>query len=138
MRRAAHPSGFAGAGFSATKYQCLSHARGGREGTASSEAVLVKAPAEHAVTHLSIHCILGDIPFWAGVLEHLLFSRYPSPESYHSQQMTAQGGHSQPVIDSGLVGSTDLSGRGTARAEDAQGTPTQSHIPPSIRVYEDK
>ena len=28
-------------------------------------------------------------------------------------------------------------GRGTARAEDAQGTPTQSHISPSIQVYED-
>ena len=27
--------------------------------------------------------------------------------------------------------------RGTARAEDAQGTPTQSHISPSILVYED-
>ena len=29
-------------------------------------------------------------------------------------------------------------GRGAARAEDAQGTPTQSHISPSILVYEDK
>jgi len=29
--------------------------------------------------------------------------------------------------------SRDPSGRGTARAEDAQGTPTQSHITPSIR-----
>ena len=29
-------------------------------------------------------------------------------------------------------------GRGTTRAEDAQGTPTQSHILPSILVYEDK
>ena len=27
--------------------------------------------------------------------------------------------------------------RGTARAEDAQGTPTQSHISPSILGYED-
>ena len=27
--------------------------------------------------------------------------------------------------------------RGTTRAEDAQGTPTQSHISPSILVYED-
>ena len=41
------------------------------------------------------------------------------------------------VIDSGLVGSTDF-GRGTVRAEDAQGTPTQSHISPSILVYEEK
>ena len=30
------------------------------------------------------------------------------------------------------------SGRGTTRAEEAQGTPTQSHISPSILVYEDK
>ena len=28
--------------------------------------------------------------------------------------------------------------RGTTRAEDAQGTPTQSHISPSILEYEDK
>jgi len=28
-------------------------------------------------------------------------------------------------------------GRGTTRAEDAQGTPTQSHISPSILVYEE-
>jgi len=31
-----------------------------------------------------------------------------------------------------------VSGRGTTRAEDAQGTPTHSHTPPSILVYEDK
>ena len=37
------------------------------------------------------------------------------------------------MIDSGLVGS----GRGTARAEDAQGIPTQSHVSPSILVYKD-
>ena len=29
-------------------------------------------------------------------------------------------------------------GKGAARAEDAQGTPTQSHISPAILVYEDK
>jgi len=32
----------------------------------------------------------------------------------------------------------DLSGRGAVRAEDAQVTPTQSHISPSMLVYEDK
>ena len=32
----------------------------------------------------------------------------------------------------------DLSGRGAARAEDAQETPNQSHTSPSILVYEDK
>ena len=31
-----------------------------------------------------------------------------------------------------------FSGRGVERAEYAQGTPTQSHISPSILVYEDK
>ena len=40
------------------------------------------------------------------------------------------------LIDSGLVGATD--GRGATRAEDAQGTPTQSHTSPSIQVYEHK
>ena len=33
---------------------------------------------------------------------------------------------------------TYLSGRGTARARDAPGTPTQSHISLSIPVYKDK
>ena len=46
-------------------------------------------------------------------------------------------------IDSGLVGSTDFhsshpQGKGAARAEHVKGTPTQSHIPPSILVYEEK
>ena len=31
-----------------------------------------------------------------------------------------------------------ISGRGTARADNTQGTPTQIHISPSILVYEDK
>jgi len=43
---------------------------------------------------------------------------------------------SQSRPDSGL--GFQASGRGTARAEDAPGTPTQSHISPSILVYEDK
>ena len=30
------------------------------------------------------------------------------------------------------------SGRGAARAEDAHGTPTQSHVSPSMLVYEDE
>ena len=40
------------------------------------------------------------------------------------------------VIDS--PHSRDLSGSGTTRAEDAQWTPDQSNIPPSVLVYEDK
>ena len=42
------------------------------------------------------------------------------------------------VIDSGMVCSKDahLSGRGTMRAEDTRGTPTQSHASSSILAYE--
>ena len=36
------------------------------------------------------------------------------------------------------IRSRDRSGRGTARAEDAQGTPTQSNRSPSTLVYEDE
>jgi len=47
------------------------------------------------------------------------------------------------IIDSGLFGSTDFhrshpqgyGGRGSARAEDAPGTPTQSNVSPSILDY---
>ena len=39
------------------------------------------------------------------------------------------------LIDSGSWG---LSGRGTTRAEDAEGTPTESHVSLSILVYEEK
>ena len=45
-------------------------------------------------------------------------------------------GAPQRLTDAELVGSTD--GRGTARVEDAQGTPTQSHVFPSILVCEDE
>ena len=38
----------------------------------------------------------------------------------------------------GLQGVIVSGGRGAARAEDAQGTPTQSHISPNILVYEEK
>ena len=50
------------------------------------------------------------------------------------------------LLDSGLVGSTDFhsshpygheQGEGTTIADDAQGTPTQSHVSPSILEYED-
>ena len=45
---------------------------------------------------------------------------------------SVQDAHRLPgVIDSGF------SGRGATRAEDVQGTPTQSHISPSILVYEE-
>ena len=41
------------------------------------------------------------------------------------------------MIDSGLVGSTDPSERDTMRVEDAQGTPSQSLISPSILEIEE-
>ena len=41
------------------------------------------------------------------------------------------------VYDRLRVGWLNEFGRGAARAEDAQGTPTQSHISPSILVYEE-
>ena len=37
----------------------------------------------------------------------------------------------------GWLNGFSFSGRVTTRAEDAQGTPTQSHISPNILVYED-
>ena len=40
------------------------------------------------------------------------------------------GGVEREVVDSGL--------EGTTRVEDAQGTPTQRHVSPSILVYEEK
>jgi len=47
-------------------------------------------------------------------------------------------GFKPPICDSIPVIDSELVGRGAARAEDAQGTPTQSHISPSILVYEEK
>jgi len=44
-------------------------------------------------------------------------------------------GHDEVCHPPSLLAST---GRGNARANDAQGTPTQSHISPSILVYEKK
>jgi len=43
----------------------------------------------------------------------------------------------QVTVHAIFIYNLHLSGRGTTRAEDVQGTPTQSHISPSILVYED-
>ena len=51
--------------------------------------------------------------------------------------MDIQHMYSLYSLDRLRVGWLNLSGRGAARAEDAQGTPIQSHISPSILVYED-
>ena len=37
-----------------------------------------------------------------------------------------------------VVSPLDFSGRGTAREEDARGTPAQNYISPSILVYKDE
>ena len=62
----------------------------------------------------------GPLPESQGQIMALTVSHVPRLPTLHC------------VIDSGLVGST----RDTTRAEDAPGTPTQSHISPSIPVYE--
>jgi len=61
----------------------------------------------------------------------------PTPGCSHPPQ-----GLGTCLIESGLVGSTDflsshLAGRVAASAEDAQGTPTQSHISSRVLAYED-
>ena len=48
-----------------------------------------------------------------------------------------EDGIANGMINSGLVGSSDLSGRGTTQAEVAQGTPSQSNISPSVLVHEE-
>ena len=47
-------------------------------------------------------------------------------------------GKSSRFTRRGTTHSRDLSRRDTTRAEDAQGTPTQSHISPSIISYEEQ
>ena len=47
-------------------------------------------------------------------------------------------GTSPTRLEPGLIRAKYTSGRGAARAEHAQGTPTQSHISPSILVYEEQ
>ena len=42
------------------------------------------------------------------------------------------------VCSTPLITQHDCGERGAAREEDAQGTPTQSHVSPSILVYEEK
>ena len=54
-----------------------------------------------------------------------------------SEARGSRASHWLRLTRRGTTHSWDLSGRGTTRAEDAQGTPTQSHVPPSILVYEE-
>jgi len=77
---------------------------------------------------------------WTSAVAEQALSRPKVDESVpHTQHGNSTIYYQRSVIDSGLVGSTDLlfiasTGRGIARAEDAQGTP----ISPSILVFGDK
>jgi len=81
----------------------------------------------HPLTHSPTHA-----------LTHYVCVRRTCTGTEHSFRMCQTPGHD--LTEHVFVGKGDGhdSGRGTARAEDAQGTPTQSHISPSILVYEDK
>ena len=54
---------------------------------------------------------------------------------HHVSAITLPRRKPYPVLSTVVRG---LSRRGAARADDAQEAPTQSHISPSIRVYEEK
>ena len=56
--------------------------------------------------------------------------RNREPETLFTEPETEKSLRMAPMLDP--------SGRGTTRAENAQGTPNQSHISPSILVYEDE
>jgi len=58
-------------------------------------------------------------------------------QSWLIQNVLANGAVAVRTIGA-VAGGDRLSGRGTTRVEDARGTPTQSHISPSILVYEEK
>ena len=72
-------------------------------------------------------------------------SRNPEPETRNlepeARNTNPPGSTAMPRLTakppSPLHNPPYFSGRGTTRAEDAQGTPTQSHISPSTLVYED-
>jgi hypothetical protein len=67
--------------------------------------------------------------------------RHSPPLDLHpSGSFGSEPGCESPLVSSNLSPwrTAAVFGRGAARAEDAQGTPTQSHISPSILVYEEK
>ena len=66
---------------------------------------------------------------------NMAHTRQSRPDSAHIRQSRPDSAHiRQSRPGSGLGFHEKVL---TARAEDAQGTPTQSHISPSILVYED-
>jgi len=68
--------------------------------------------------------------FTTAITGVVVFLLVPTPVSLRDPYWFLRG----KDVDRLRVG---FSGRGTARAEDAQGTPAQSHISPSMLVYED-
>jgi len=56
----------------------------------------------------------------------------------NNRGFTQRGGRGDVGTARGLIQEHVFFFEGTTRAEDAQGTPTQSHITPSILVYEDE
>ena len=62
--------------------------------------------------------------------------RPPPPPELSPTHATPPSSFDTPESRFRLFAAID-SGRGTTRAEDAQGTPTQSHIPAGLLVYED-
>ena len=59
------------------------------------------------------------------------------PESRRSSRPVSRPPVQRRAAAQGYESMPSAYGRGTTRAEDAQGTPTQSHTSPSILVYED-
>ena len=76
---------------------------------------------------VNLHLDLSTVANILGFLAHALALKIDPLANFIPVQVQ----HLFEMIDSGLVR------RGTTRAEDAQGTPTQSHASPSILAYED-
>ena len=72
------------------------------------------------------------VPFLASIKRETIENRVLVP----FLAVIDSGGDSR-LTGRGITHSRDLCGRGAARAGNAQGTPTQSHMPPRILVYED-
>ena len=77
---------------------------------------------------------VGELASWYELMNTLCQINSEYHEEYSQRQYLD---HSR-VTRRGTTHSRDLSGRGAARAEDAQGTPTQSQISPIILAFEEQ
>ena len=73
-----------------------------------------------------------------GILLYLYFQKDVIKKPGTHPDVTFRAGCTDPFSATVWNGDRLRVGRGTTRAEDAQGTPTQSHISPSKLVYTDK